>query len=458
MTLRISDILLAAALTVLLPLVCFCSQDQYSFRWQKQIVPGIIYSHLKKSTDAGPLHVHILSIDLNNPKIKVMPSLAKGIMGNIERTSDIAISNNAIAAINGSFFDTKKKLHLPVGFMVIDGQVVSKSILQRTAVGITKDKDFVFGIIKTKGYVLDLNNKKSVPIWGVNRPRKKDEVIIYTDEYGETTGTNAFGKDIIVEADGSIKDIVAGNAPIPKDGYIVSLHGWSRDFAAKAKISDKIGLVYGLEDKWKDVEQAITGGPLLVRDGLPVRKKSIVAEKFRHELLAPNSRTAIGYTKDKNLILVVVDRQQAYLPDDPSLPEGKDGVTYIELAEIMKDAGAENAIGLDGGHTSTMYINGRVVNAPSRGSEGLVSNAILVKYDGWKLASIPPAAKVVRAFVYKPPSDEMVEAIMSDSELSPTTYIPKPEDYGLYGLYDIYNRVIKPLVPASMTRRPSSGP
>jgi exopolysaccharide biosynthesis protein len=435
MKLKINDLCLAAALVTIFSFECSCDQEQV-FLWRKQIIPGISYSYLKKFTQAGPLHVHILKIDLNNNKIKVKPSLAKNVIGNLERTSSIAMRNNAIAAINGSFFETKKKLHLPIGFMIIDGQVVNKSILERTAVGITKDKSIIFGIPKIKGYVLDLDNKKSVPIWGVNRPRKKDEVVIYTDEYGETTRTNKYGKEMIVNSEGSIEAITDGNSKIPKDGFVVSLHGWSRDFAAKMKSSDKIGLVYNLVDKWKDVEQAITGGPLLVKDGRTVHKESLLIEKIKNALLSPNSRTAIGTSRNSELIFVVVDRKFPVCA----------GVTYDDLAEIMKEAGAENAVGLDGGHTSTMYLNGKVVNDPLRGSEGLVSNALIVTYDGWKLAS-PPKAKATYRFVYKPPSEGMIEALKDGTGLTPTTYIPRPEDFGMYGLYDIYQRVIKPVIP-----------
>ncbi len=437
---KISELLLIFALTALLSHECLCGQEQNKFLWSKQIIPGINYSHIKKLTDTGALHVHILRIDLKNEKINVKPELAKGVIGNLETTSGIAIRNNAIAAVNGSFFETRKRLHLPVGFMIINGQVVNKSILERTAVGITRDKDIIFGIPKTRGYVLNLNNKKSVDVWGVNRPRKKDEVIIYTAEYGDTTRTNKYGREIIVNENGSIEEMADGNSPIPKDGFVVSLHGWSRDFAAKTKRSDKIGLVYDLAEKWKFVVQAVTGGPLLVKDGQAVHKESLVTEKFNNELLAPSSRTAMGVSKDKELILVVVGG----------------GVTYDELAEIMKEAGADNAIGLDGGHTSAMYIDGRVVNEPLSGWEGLVSNAIIVTYDGWKLASIPKA-RVVYRFVYKPPSEEMIKALESGTELSPSAYIPRPEDYGMFGLYDIYNRVIKPVLPVFTIQQPSSG-
>lgn len=415
---------------LILSSACFCQE------WHKKVIPGIDYSHIKKSTENGPLHVHILIVDLKNDKIRVRPELAGGIIGNLETTSNIAIRSNAIAAVNGSFFAVRKKLHLPLGLMIIDGQVVNKSILDRAAIGITENKDIIFGIPKTKGYVVNLENKKSVQIWGVNRPRKKDEVVIYTNEYGATTRTNKHGKEMIVDENGVITEITSGDSRIPKDGFVVSLHGWSRDFAAKSKKGEKIGLVYDLTGPWNKIKQAVTGGPLLIKDGEIVHKESIANERFRDEMLLPNSRTAIGISRNKELIFVVADKR----------PPLSNGVSYDELAEIMKEAGAYNAMGLDGGHTSTMYIDGKVVNYPLAGYEGLVSNALIVTYDGWKPAFVPKVA-IYYVYVYIPPSAELIEALKKGTELTPTAYIPRPEDFGLWGLYDIYNRVIRPVIP-----------
>jgi len=417
-----------------LVLILAFSETSFCAEWLKNIVPGVIYTHIKTYEAGSPLHIHILKIDLGNDKVDIRPELAGGIIGGLERTSSIAARTNAVAAINGSFFEAKKKLHLPIGFMVIDGQVVGRSVLERAAIGIKADKKIVFGVPKTKGHVVNLENKKSVPIWGVNRPRKKDEVVIYTNEYGATTRTNDFGKEIIVDGSGKVIEISPkGDSPIPANGFVVSLHGWSRDFVAKTKTGDRIGLSYDLAEEWKDVRQAVTGGPLLLRDGETVHEKSLVDEKFIGELLPPNSRTAIGITKDKQLLLVVVDKRSSL----------SKGVTYDELAGIMKEAGATDAIGLDGGHASTMYLDGKIVNYPLTGREGEVSNAIIVTYSGWHLASIPKAPEV--KMVYSEPSRRMLESIRLDAELLPSSYFPQPEDYGIYGLYDLYNGVSKPV-------------
>ncbi len=62
------------------------------------------------------------------------------------------------------------------------------------------------------------------PADGVNIPRADDQMILYTSEYGKTTGTNEYGYEVTVE-DGVITKLGGNNSAIPENGYIVSLHG-----------------------------------------------------------------------------------------------------------------------------------------------------------------------------------------------------------------------------------------
>ncbi|MCL2175942.1 MAG: phosphodiester glycosidase family protein [Treponema sp.] len=79
-------------------------------------------------------------------------------------------------------------------------------------------------------------------------------------------------------------------------------------------------------------------------------------------------RTAIGQTAQGHVLLLVVDgRQRSSL-----------GATFEDLQTILYENGAVNAINLDGGSSSSMFFNGRLVNSPSDGEkERLLPNAIL---------------------------------------------------------------------------------
>ena len=54
------------------------------------------------------------------------------------------------------------------------------------------------------------------------------------------------------------------------------------------------------------------------------------------------------------------------------------GATLPELAKVMLELGAAEAINLDGGGSTTMWLRGRTVNLPSDGRERPVSTSLVV--------------------------------------------------------------------------------
>lgn len=96
---------------------------------------------------------------------------------------------------------------------------------------------------------------------------------------------------------------------------------------------------------------AISGGPVLIRSGLPA---TLGDGKL-------NPHTAIALDKDGlKLWMVVVDGRQ---------PGYSDGLSSSELTDLLLENGAWQALGLDGGGSSTMAIRTprgrtRVVNSP----------------------------------------------------------------------------------------------
>lgn len=81
-----------------------------------------------------------------------------------------------------------------------------------------------------------------------------------------------------------------------------------------------------------------------------------------------NPRSAIGYTEDNNLILVAVDGREG----------SSIGMTLMELANFMKSVGCIGAINLDGGGSTVMYVNGKIVNKPQVYGGIPISNAIVL--------------------------------------------------------------------------------
>jgi exopolysaccharide biosynthesis protein len=111
-------------------------------------------------------------------------------------------------------------------------------------------------------------------------------------------------------------------------------------------------LDYSDAEVW-DVRDAIGAGPALVVGG----QTRITANEevfFGTTIPEVHPRTAAARTADGSLILMVVDGRQP----------GSRGVNLEELAALLRGVGAVDAVNLDGGGSSTLVVNGSLVNRP----------------------------------------------------------------------------------------------
>lgn len=115
-----------------------------------------------------------------------------------------------------------------------------------------------------------------------------------------------------------------------------------------------------------DLFNAMSGNVRLLRDG-------IVLPGQGGDATYP--QTAIGHTADHKLILFVSDGRQ---------PGFSAGMTYGEVAAVLKEFGAVDAIALDGGGSATIVMTDgergepRVLNRPSDGQERAVGNNLVI--------------------------------------------------------------------------------
>jgi len=108
------------------------------------------------------------------------------------------------------------------------------------------------------------------------------------------------------------------------------------------------------EASYWDIESGLQAGPMIIHKG---RKNITDVEEafFWTKIPDIHPRSAAGYTKNGKQILLVVDGRQA----------DSRGVDLKELAIIMDDLGCEEAINLDGGGSSALVVNGRLLNKPA---------------------------------------------------------------------------------------------
>jgi hypothetical protein len=106
-----------------------------------------------------------------------------------------------------------------------------------------------------------------------------------------------------------------------------------------------------------NVQDAVAAGPSLISEGR-IRITSDEEVFFGSSIPAVHPRTAAGYTRNGDLILLVVDGRQ----------RASRGVDLAELAGLMYDLGCIEAFNLDGGGSSTLVVSGKLVNRPTGGT------------------------------------------------------------------------------------------
>ncbi len=129
-----------------------------------------------------------------------------------------------------------------------------------------------------------------------------------------------------------------------------SIFCWSSPF--KNRPGKPASINYSLSKFW-NVKEAIHAGPILLRN-----KALIVSSEqevfFNTPVVGVQPRSAIGYKKNGDVVMMVVDGRQVV----------SRGVYLKELAMLMKQFDCEVALNLDGGGSSSLVVNGELVNNP----------------------------------------------------------------------------------------------
>jgi exopolysaccharide biosynthesis protein len=216
-------------------------------------------------------------------------------------------------------------------------------------------------------------------ITGVNQGRGGNSIILYSPIWGDRTDTGNDGVELVV-TDSTVRAINAGNSSLPSDGYVISISGSATpEVAENIKVGDKIDTHIKITPHTTSpstIMHLISGGPRLIKNGVVYVSKH--EEKFRADIAQGRAaRTALGITSDNQVLLLAVDG----LPRGKNARNGKEsaGMTLEELAELLLNLGAVEAMNLDGGSSTTMWANGRVINQTVSGSQQKVSNALIVR-------------------------------------------------------------------------------
>jgi hypothetical protein len=260
----------------------------------------------------------------------------------------------AVAAINGGFFNRNNQL--PLGAIRRDGQWLSSPILNRGAIAWNDSGQFYIGRLNLLETLIGSNNVQ-LPILTLNSGYVQSGIARYTPAWG-TTYTPLTDNEIIlvVQKNQVVNQLTGGTAgeiaiPIPQNGYLLTLRGNATNNAAALPIGSSLRMTSSTAPAdFSRYPHILGAGPLLLQNRQIVLDAK--AEKFSTAFIAQKAiRSGICTTTTGNVMIAAVHNRA-----------GGAGPTLAEHAQLMQLLGCVNALNLDGGSSTSLYLGGQLLD------------------------------------------------------------------------------------------------
>jgi len=335
--------------------------------------------------------IHIVTLNPQDYEIEFVKAHNR-VFGR-ETVGHIAERENADIAINAGFFEIGGSQDgMPSMSLVLNGRIFGLCDVVQSQLILSSGK------LSMTSHAFDISANSGghkIHINKYNGFADKNDVVLYSDALGDTTLTDYKNRDEVT-FDQNYKFIKLydhGNAVIPENGSILSLPKSLGFNGATIQLVNRDTLLKG------NTISVVSGKPMLID------KEVIEANIFEHNsgfYQKPHARTALGLRQNGEVVIVVAEHcytrdlgdvttddvkriiqnnklalETKYKkpPNQLTFDEIKEivseeytktgaaiGLTIPELANFMLELGCTSAINLDGGGSSTLWIDGKVVN------------------------------------------------------------------------------------------------
>ena len=393
-------------LRIIIPLLCLMATLAQADGKKTQLFPDLspglnIYRY---DWDLETCVIYVAEMSRQNPTLHFEVALANSQVLGKETVRSIAKrrtqrgDRNVVVAVNGGFGvlgDMRGYGGVLENLHIQDGELITQPTDTDACFGVTESGEFLSTSVQMKANIQI--GTHTLEIGCINQRRLDGcKVTLYTPRLGESTHTNRRrGKEVILSGlplpltpnyahPYQVKTVSNnGNSTIPKDGAILWINAQEKDPSISQLnpgASGKLTVTLS-PPEWNQVCHAVGGRLRLLKNGkinqmlvdkhLENKKRHAPGKRSQELNLSHEPRTALGYNAD-TLFLVVADGRQ---------PKYSTGLTLYELASILIELGATEAINLDGGSSSTFVVNDEVVNQPSGRQEREVLNAVFITKD-----------------------------------------------------------------------------
>ncbi len=339
-----------------------------SVRRSWRLAPGVGYREWTASMPQGAVRMHLLGIDLTRPGVTV--DLASGpTTTRRSAVSRLVARADAVAGVNADFFDLGGSgAPLGVGLERERGLRHGPRVGWNSCLRIDAEGRARIGTVRVRGGV-SRDGRRVVDLGGLNSPVvRPDRVVLYTPAWGRRPGARLLGEVDRARQVGIVDGVVRWSTAEPRSGgpvrgQVLLGRGRGADALARLRVGDEVRVA--TTTSARDARVVACGSTRLLHDGAPVG----LDDPWLHP------RTAVGVDRDTGrLLLLVADGRS----------RRSAGLTLRQLARQLRALGADEALNLDGGGSSTLVAPDRlgragVRNRPSDGEERRVPNALVVR-------------------------------------------------------------------------------
>jgi len=338
---------------------------------QEIIAPGLSYYH-EQMTEPFALSWHLLRV--NPAYIEIALEASHGMCHDAETTSAMARRKDAIAAINGSFFDffCNSKLFdslikfldlfgyhnyhaFPIWTMKIKEDWFSMTTQAMALLAWHQGGSTALIISAQCSASLRLDTV-NVPISEINKPYDKGP-ILYTRVYGKRTPGRSTLYELVYEEGKEWYIKKGGNTTIPTNGFVYA----TTDIALIEEIQKSAHAIPECVISFAQSDQTVPVAEWdYLRASMPLLlyNNAINPELFDKKsefYTSRHPRTAVGLCENGDWLLMVVEGRLAH----------SEGLSMLELAHLMQSVGSVSALNMGGGGDSVMVIKGSLMNLPS---------------------------------------------------------------------------------------------
>jgi hypothetical protein len=263
----------------------------------------------------------------------------------------------AAAVINGGFFNRNNQL--PLGALRYDSRWISGPILGRGAIAWDGDGRLLMDRLSLS-QVITTAAGRAFSVLTINSGYVQAGVSLYTPDWGATY-TPLVDNEIVVTVRNQqvvqqqrLATAGSGTVPIPRDGYLLALRSDSTTAAALPPGTELALSSQAQPTAFEQYPHVMGAGPLLLRN------RQIVLDA-KQEGFSPNfiqgtaPRSVMGVTENGEWLIVAIQNRV-----------GGRGPTLSETAQLMQRLGCIDALNLDGGSSSSLYLNGSLLNRHPR--------------------------------------------------------------------------------------------